>query len=236
MKICWDNLEKIKFTKEGNYRIKGDVYIEKESCKYCGNPFLSLKYRNQEYCSKTCGKMGKPRDEETKLKVSKTRKKTGISKGKNNPMYGRKFTEEHRLNMSKALKGKYAGKRAYWYEKKFSKYTRDKISESRRGLLVGKDNPNWKGGKSFEDYCPMWTDKEYKQFIRDRDGNKCLNPYCNKINPFDLHIHHINYDKKECRPVNLITVCRSCNARANFDRKWHKAWYKAIIKNRYGGV
>ena len=97
----------------------------------------------------------------------------------------------------------------------------------------GSGNPSWKGGKSLEGYCPIWKDKEYKSDIRNRDGNRCLNPYCDSKDPSDLTIHHIDYDKKNCHPSNLITVCRSCNARANFDRKWHKVWYQAVMRNRY---
>jgi len=92
---------------------------------------------------------------------------------------------------------------------------------------------NWQGGKSFEPYCEAWKDREYKQDIRNRDGNKCLNPYCESQNKNDLTIHHINYIKKDCRPGNLITVCRSCNGKANVSRKWHKAWYQAIMFRRY---
>lgn len=90
----------------------------------------------------------------------------------------------------------------------------------------------WKGGISCDPYCDAWLDKEYKQDIKDRDGNRCLNPDCwgkDKL----LSIHHINYEKKDCKPSNLITICRSCNSRANKDRRWHNAWYQAIIKNRY---
>ena len=93
----------------------------------------------------------------------------------------------------------------------------------------------WKGGISKEPYCNDWT-KEYKEFIKNRDGNRCLNPYCNSKNPADLTIHHIDYNKKNCKPNNLITVCRSCNSRANTDREWHKAWYQAVLKMRYNYI
>lgn len=104
----------------------------------------------------------------------------------------------------------------------------------RQGIIYsGENHPCWRGGKSFEEYCAVWKDQEYKQDIRERDGNKCLNPYCNSKNPNDLTIHHIDYNKKNCHPNNLITVCRSCNSAANKDRKWHKAWYQAIMNRRY---
>ena len=100
----------------------------------------------------------------------------------------------------------------------------------------GSGNPRWLGGISYEPYCEIWKDREYKQDIRERDGNKCLNPYCDSKKPEDLTIHHIDYNKKNCSPNNLITVCRTCNFKANIDRDWHTTWYQAIIKNRYGGV
>ena len=101
----------------------------------------------------------------------------------------------------------------------------------------GSGNPSWRGGVSLKPYCSVWKDKQYKEDIKQRDGYKCLNPYCDSNESNDLTIHHIDYNKKNCGPLNLITICRSCNSRANKDRKWHKAWYQAIIKNRYlGGI
>ena len=99
----------------------------------------------------------------------------------------------------------------------------------------GTNHYNWKGGISCEPYCDIWADKEYKSDIKLRDGNRCLNPYCLHADSV-LSIHHIDYDKKNCAPQNLITVCRSCNARANFDRKWHTEWYSTILNKRYGYV
>ena len=49
-----------------------------------------------------------------------------------------------------------------------------------------------------------------------------------------LNIHHINYIKKNCHPWNLISLCRGCNTKANYNRRWHKHWYQAIMYRRYG--
>ena len=98
--------------------------------------------------------------------------------------------------------------------------------------MSGPGHPNWMGGISYEPYCPLWKDDEYKHDIKTRDGYKCLNPDCWKKDD-NLHIHHIDYDKKNCGPKNLITLCRSCNARANTERAWHTAWYRALLHRRY---
>lgn len=101
----------------------------------------------------------------------------------------------------------------------------------------GKNHPMWKGGISCEPYCDVWLDKEYKQSIKDRDGNICLNPDCwGNCNHLPLHIHHIDYNKKNCDPSNLITLCASCNVRANKDREWHTSWYNAIMYRRKTNV
>jgi hypothetical protein len=96
-------------------------------------------------------------------------------------------------------------------------------------------NPAWKGGVSFEPYCEIFSDKEFREFIKQRDGNKCLNPDCTKKSKM-LSIHHIDYDKKSCDQKNLITICISCNSRANIDREWHISWYRAIMYQRYGFI
>lgn len=42
-------------------------------------------------------------------------------------------------------------------------------------------------------------------------------------------IHHINYDKKNLDPKNLISLCRSCHTKTNHNREnWIKLfWEKA---------
>jgi hypothetical protein len=97
---------------------------------------------------------------------------------------------------------------------------------------VGENNHCWRGGISFEPYCNIWTDREYKESLKERDGFKCLNPVC-LGNSSRLALHHVDYNKKNCRPDNLITLCNSCNGFANKDRDWHEAWYKTILIKKY---
>lgn len=98
--------------------------------------------------------------------------------------------------------------------------------------MCGMFSPLWKGGISKEPYCFDWT-KDLKEYIKQRDDYKCVNSCCNSKNPDDLTVHHIDYNKKSCDLKNLITLCRSCNTKANFDREWHKNWYQAIMYRRY---
>ncbi len=94
----------------------------------------------------------------------------------------------------------------------------------------GENNCNWAGGD--KEYCNVWQDRQFKSDIRSRDHNICQNPYCFKTTT-KLSIHHINYDKMDCHPKNLITVCVGCNSRANKDRNWHFEWYSSIIDKKY---
>ena len=92
----------------------------------------------------------------------------------------------------------------------------------------------WQGGTSAEPYCFDWNSPEFKNMIRKRDGYKCQNPTCwNKYNKRTLHVHHINYVKKNCELLNLISLCCSCNGRANANRKYWQVFYEDIMQYRF---
>lgn len=82
-----------------------------------------------------------------------------------------------------------------------------------RGKISGENSHSWRGGISFEPYPPDFT-RYLKKMIRERDGCKC--GLCGV--PDSLQIHHINYDKEDSRPQNLITLCVSCHMKTNFNR------------------
>lgn len=78
----------------------------------------------------------------------------------------------------------------------------------------------WQGGISEDPYPPQFS-SYLKRKIRKRDGYTCRN--CGRKEA--LTVHHIDYNKDNCAPCNLITVCVSCNSKANAGRERWKAHY-----------
>ena len=137
-------------------------------------------------------KKGKPRSLETKLKISK-----GL---KNHPCYKNPLRN---IKISQAL---LKNPIKYWLGKK-------------RLSMTGNKNWNWKGGFN-EPYTIDWTNS-LRIAIRERDKYTCQ--ICGtKQGDFAFDIHHIDYNKKNCNPNNLITLCRSCHTKTTHNRKWEK--------------
>ena len=161
---------------------------------------------------------GKHPSDATKQKM---RTNHADNSGEKHPLYGKTPSDATKKKIGKKNKGKI-----------LSPETRQLISKSRIGKYCGENNSQWKGGISFEPYCFEFTDW-LKNQIKDRDDYQCQNPNCDKEitrnNP--LGIHHINYQKKDCSCNNLITLCKSCNSRANANRECWQELYTSIIKN-----
>lgn len=139
---------------------------------------------------------GKHRSEETKQAISKA------NKGKTNAL-GTKHSEEVKHKSSELRRGKHYSP----------------SSEFKKGQFSGKKHHNWQDGKSFEKYTIQFN-KELKELIRQRDSYQCQlcgMSECENIRK--LHIHHINYDKKNCLPNNLISLCTSCHVKTNYNKK-----------------
>lgn len=120
--------------------------------------------------------------------------------------------------------------------RKKSQEEKDKISISMK--LLFKDptkHPSWKGGISFEPYSLKFN-KKLREKIRKRDNYTCQN--CDKTEKehlidtgYVLSVHHIDYNKKNSRENNLITLCHLCNLKANFNRNYWKNYYNLKIKD-----
>jgi len=72
------------------------------------------------------------------------------------------------------------------------------------------------GGKSFEPYTTDWTNT-LRRSIRERDFYTCQ--VCKEPQgDTALSIHHIDYDKNNLSPDNLISLCGKCHGITNFNR------------------
>jgi hypothetical protein len=115
-------------------------------------------------------------------------------------------------------------------------YTSEVISElTKEGMkdldLSGPNSASWRGGLSYKGYCPTWNDQEVKEYILERDNHQCQNPYCWGTTD-RIARHHIDYDKENCVPENIITLCFSCNGRANKNRKYWRRLYRRMINEK----
>lgn len=88
------------------------------------------------------------------------------------------------------------------------------------GSKITKDrNPNWHGGISKTPY-PFDFDDELKDLIRKRDGYLCRLCGVDHNGRRKMPIHHVDYDKTNCNPTNLITLCGSCHSKTTSRREY----------------
>jgi len=113
-----------------------------------------------------------------------------------------------------------------------NKKTKEKMSFERKG----RKNPNWQGGISKLPY-PFEFTEELKEKIRKRDNYQCQ--LCNLTNEehliiYDksLPVHHIDYNKDNLNDDNLITLCKKCNSRVNFNRDYWYAYFTYLMEER----
>lgn len=143
-----------------------------------------------------------------------TSPKTEFKKG--HPDY---LSKENRKEIGMLLKGRKL--------EPFTKEHIEKIKETSKGkhyspeteFKKGKKHIGWLDGKSFEPYGISFNNI-LKLKIRKRDNFTCQE--CNfteKQLGYKLGIHHIDYDKQNNNPDNLITLCRNCHAKTNYKRE-----------------
>lgn len=196
---------------------------------------------------------GRKLSEETKRKIglANTIKSLG-----NKSHFGCKHTLEARQKMSLALKGKKRGNYSpEWRNsislalkgRHLSESTKKKIGLAHLGKSAGmlgkhhseetkqklrghtkEKSSNWHGGLSFEPYTTDWR-KSLKRSIRERDHYTCQ--ICGALqSEVAFPVHHIDYNKKNCSPSNLITLCKKCHGKTNINRQyWAKTLYIRLL-------
>lgn len=99
--------------------------------------------------------------------------------------------------------------------------------------FIGENHPRWLGGNRTYIYPPEFND-DLKKFIRARDGYKCQE--CGILEGDTTHhCHHIDYDKFNSDPINLITLCHPCHSSTNggnANRNYWQHYFESIMKGR----
>ena len=105
--------------------------------------------------------------------------------------------------------------------------------ECKNKFRVGKNATNYIHGNGYGKYGSEFH--KIKEFIRQRDNYTCQNCFMTEEEHLIvvgevLSVHHIDYDKSNNINNNLITLCRNCNTRANFNIDYWKNLYKNKIE------
>jgi hypothetical protein len=136
MKLCWDNLENIRLSKNSRfYDSLRKKYYDLRVCERCDEEFLGR--TESRFCCSGCIRKDTKHTEESKQKNSKAHK-------------GKKASKETKRKMSESHKGK-----------KLSEEQVRNMSIARRGSgnpmygRYGKNSGNWKGGVT-EKYLPLY--------------------------------------------------------------------------------
>lgn len=195
---------------------------------------------------------GKKKSEESIRKLKETIKRNGGRSGKKNSHYkdGRSLNVAC-VDCGKARHYKSSPTKPARCRKCYTKYLskimsgsgntmfRHKYSEKTINLMRRNNalhgNPNWLDGKSFEPYSYEFN-REIKEKIRSRDNYTCT--VCGMteeehISVYGqvLHVHHVDYNKKNSKETNLASTCCGCNFRANYNRdRWKEFFTNKIME------
>lgn len=184
-----------------------------KTCLNCGKEFFTYPYRDAKgqgiFCGEVCQK------EHAKQKYESARiKKICIVCGKEYTV--KKYTHENCNAICCSIKC---------------------LSEYRVDKSKGKNNPNWRGGSSFEPYCEKFN-RNFKERVREFWDRKCV--ICGKTesdNKQKLSVHHVSYNKSSCcddSTPKFVVLCQSCHTKTNFNRNYWENMLSEIINTNSG--
>lgn len=157
-----------------------------------------------------------------------TREKVGASKK------GRPLSPEHKAKVGAASRS--AWSRPEYREKMRAARSRPEVRER----ISGSNASNWRGGVSFEPYCPKFS-KEFKERVRAFWGRTyvlCQTPENGKA----LSVHHVHANKDACcdegSPRQFVALCKSCHSKVGGAGKAkaeeHRVHFQEMIAFRGG--
>lgn len=196
-------------------------------------------------------KRGKPRPPHVKAKLlaahvgvspsEETRARLSIAvSGKNHPFYGKHLSEEHKRKISMARIDRGIKLSPESIAKGAAKRVGRKHTPETIAKMSGKNCHLWRGGISFEPYCPKFNN-DLRRRVRAFFEHRCV--LCGKTesdNRMGLDVHHVEYNKSACcdgKPVHFAALCHSCHSKtsASSSRDWWENVMHRIIIEIYDG-
>ncbi len=177
-------------------------------CKTCSKPFhvkqSQINIGKGKYCSKKC--YGVERSIWMKNKDY-------------NPVYKLDFSGTKNPNFKNLKKECLDCGVKFTYNKKYLR-----CGKCNYKFYSGENHPMWI--KNNIKLYPVGWNKTHKEQIRYRDQYKCQLCFVPEIEcKTRLPIHHIDYNKLNILPENLVSLCNSCHAKTNFNRDYWKKYF-----------
>jgi 5-methylcytosine-specific restriction endonuclease McrA len=128
------------------------------------------------------------------------------------------------------------------YFSRIKRLRRKELSNAKKKLIAFTINPPRQNClpriMSFEAYNKEFN-KQLKEKIKQRDKYTCQECSITQEElklkkKAGLHIHHIDYNKKNCRPINLISLCYRCHHRtySRHRREYWKQYFTEKMQTR----
>lgn len=115
----------------------------------------------------------------------------------------------------------------------------EKMHLTHIGKFRGAESSHWKGGISFEPYCPKFNN-EFKERVRAFFNYTCQ--LCGHIwqeGEMKLAVHHVNFNKQTCcdssQPLFVPLCTGKCHSKTNYHRDFWEDWFTEIINEFYNG-
>lgn len=179
------------------------------NCLTCDKPIESFKSRPKKFCSFMCY-------------IKNADIKKGFTKGVKNIKlsdYKRKLVPRVEIECKfcdKIIKVKNSRKGTANFCSNKCKYE----------FMQKENSPTWKGGLSFEPYG-LDFDNKLREQIRKRDGYRCQECFRHQNElGYKLPVHHIDFNKTNSIPENLIALCRNCHTQTNWNREDWTVYYQ----------
>jgi hypothetical protein len=190
-------------TKAKMRKPKSEIACKHSSESHKGQvPWIKGKHHSEE----TISKMRKPKSEETRSKMRGRHPSEETLAKLRKPK-----SEEHCRHISEAREGKSSGMLGKHH------------SEETLAKMSGENCHLWKGGISFEPYGSEFNET-LKEQIRSRDNFVCH--ICGRHQgKRKFPVHHIDYNKKNNDPSNLVTLCFNCHPKTNGRREQWIAYF-----------